>query len=220
MLTIILILSIFEGCTSPNHIEGSYTNVFFGVAGDEFKFSEEPKKFEYYSRTEGVLRAYSSGTWKQDKRSLFLRGYDNKNINVLDVESTVKNNPNENRDEIVVQYKDNHSDTFTKVDVVINGNLQIRIPGDTAFFVDAGVRTLRVKSYLAHEGLLLATPPVIDTLYSLEIKMADPGKYKSILLKPKVDEKDFYRVKFTDTLTLKNRRTLLWHNKQFKKLKE
>jgi len=220
-LLIIFILSIFESCTSTNHIQGSYNNVYFGIAGEKFTFFKEPNKFEYYSSTEGALKAYSSGTWKQDKRSIFLSGYDNKNINILNIKNNVKDYPNDNRDKIVVHYKVDPLDIFTKVDVIVNRTFQIRISDDTAFFVDNAVRTLLIKSYLAHqEDQLYRTSPLIDTLYSPEIKIADPDKHKLILLKVNVAQKDFYRVKLIDTLTVKNRRILLWHNKEFKKIKE
>lgn len=149
-----------------------------------------------------------------------MKGFNDNNIDVLNVESKVEDHPNENRNKIVVRYKDDPLDTFTKVDVIVNGSSKVRISGDTAFFTNAAIRTLQVKSYLVHEGLLLGTPPQIDTLNSPKIEVSDSSKYKVILLKFDVAHNAFYRTKLTDTLIIKNSRTLMWHNKEFKKIRE
>lgn len=189
--TVVFMILFFEGCIPAAQVKGRYTNVFAGVTGEELRFSQEPKKFEYYFRTEGALKSYSSGTWKQDKKVIFLNGFDDKNINALNIESNVEYLPNENRDKIVIQYKDEVLDTFTKVDVIVNGNPRVRIQGDTTYFTDEAVRKLQIKSYLVHEGLLLGTSTTIDTLYSPEMEVAISTKHKKILLKLSISRNHF-----------------------------
>jgi hypothetical protein len=208
VITIAFVVSIFGGCASTAHISGRYTNASAEVAGEEFRFIQEPNKFEHYSRTEGGVKSYSSGTWMQKKKAIILNGFDDKNINVLKVESKVEDYPNENKNEIVVQYKDDPLDTFTKVDIIVNGSSKVRVTGDTAFLT-APIITLQVKSYLVHEGILLGTPPHIDTLYSPEIKFNNRNEYKRIFLNFGVTQTEFYRAKLTDTMVVKNSRTLI-----------
>jgi len=97
---------------------------------------------------------------------IFLNGLADSNVNVINMESKVEDAPNETSDNIEIQYKDDPLDPFTKVDIVVNESVGIRIPGDTAYFTNAVIRTLQIKSYLAHEGGLLGTPPHLDTLFS------------------------------------------------------
>ncbi|MFX1706511.1 hypothetical protein PV783_21260 [Chitinophaga sp. CC14] len=218
--TLIFVFLFIEACTSAGQVRGRYTNVFADLTVDELRFSQESNKFDYYSRTEGALKGYSLGTWKQNNRTIFLNGFNDKNINILDVESKVEDYSNENKDRIVVQYKNDPLDTFTKVDIVVNGGSGTRVSGDTTYFVDAIVKTLQVKSYLVHEGLLLGAPTYIDTLYSPGIEMGNLNGHKKILLSLNVAQRDFYRIKVTDTLFIKNRHTIIWRKKQFKKTRE
>ena len=221
LITITFVVLIYESCTPTTHVNGRYTNVFAGgVAGEEFKFIRKPNTFEYYSRTEGAVKNYSWGTWAQNKKTIFLNGLNDKNINLLNIESSVQDNQYENKSKIVVQYKDDPLDTFTKLEVVLNENSKVWILGDTTFFTDEAIRTLQVKTYLIHENLLLRTPPCIDTLYSPIIKVSDPDKRSIILLKINVTQKDFYRTQLTDTLDIKNGHTLIWRKKEFKKIKD
>lgn len=211
---------VFQKCTSITHVSGRYSNVYAEIAGQEFKFTQAPNKFEYCSRTEGMVRGFSAGTWIQNKRAILLSGFDKKNINLLDVESKTENYSGGNRDKILVRYRDNPLDTFIKVDLIINEIFKVRILGDTTFNTDE-INTLQVKSYLAHEGVLLGTPPKIDTLYSTVIKASNAnGQHKVISLNVDVEQKDFYRLKFADSLTVKDSRTLIWHNQEFKKIKQ
>ncbi|RAJ83445.1 hypothetical protein CLV59_103413 [Chitinophaga dinghuensis] len=213
-------LLLLGGCISTAHVQGTYTNVYAEVAGVEFKLCQEPNKFEYYSRTEGSVTDYSSGTWQQDKKSIFLHGFDDKNIKVLNVESKVEDSPNENDDKIVVNYKGNPYDTFIKVDILINGCFHSRITGDTIHSTDKVVRTLQVKSYMMHDGFGFVAPPHIDTLYSPEIVLTNPNNRKRILLKINVAHKDYYRSSFTDTLIVKSKHTLEWRGQKFRKLRD
>lgn len=219
IIAIALGFFFFEGCISAGHVNGTYTNVYAGIAGSELRFSRESGKFEYYARTERMVRNYSAGTWMQHKKTIFLNGFDDNNTNVLNVESKVEDAPNENKDKIEVQYRDEPLDTFIKVDVIVNEGPGIRIPGDTTYFTEAAVRTLQIKSYFSHEGILLGNPAHIDTLYSPRIEVANADKHRKILLKLNVDFSDFYRVTLKDTLTVKNRRTLVWGKGTFKKLR-
>lgn len=221
-LQIIAIAFVFffsEGCVSTVHVKGTYTNVYAGIAGSELSFSQEPDKFKYYYRTEGRVREYSFGTWRQNKKMIILNGLADSSINVINIESKIEDDPNENRDRIEIQYKDEPLDPFTKVDIVVNDSAGVRIPGDTAYITDAVIRTLQVKSYLVHEGVLFGAPPHLDTLFSPRIEVSNRGKHKRILLKFNVDHNDFYRVRLIDTLTVKNRRTLVWGKRAFKKLR-
>jgi hypothetical protein len=219
IITFFVIL-IFEKCTSVAHINGRYSNVYAEIARQEFKFTQAPNTFEYYATTEGMIRRFSFGAWMQNKKAILLNGFDDKNINVLNVEGKAESYSDGNRDKIIVQYKDNPLDTFIKVDLIVNGVFKVRLPGDTTFLTDA-INTLQVKSYFVHEGFSLGAPSSIDTLYSTEIKVGNmSSQHKMISLKFDVEQKDFYRIKFTDSLTVKNNRTLIWNNKEFKKIKQ
>ena len=221
VIAVFFISLIFQKCTSIAYISGRYSNVYVDIAGQEFKFTQAPNKFEYYSRTEGMVREFSSGTWIQNRRTILLNGFDDKDISVLNVENKVEEYPNENRDKFVVKYVDDPLDTFTKVDVIINGYYKIRVSGDTTFFSDMTNTTLQVKSYLSHEGVLLGTNPRVDTLYSPEIEIGSSnGKHKVVFLKFDLSQNSFYRTRLTDTLAVKNNSTLLWHKKVFKKIRE
>jgi len=57
-----------EGCISAVHVKGTYANVYAGIAGEKLDFSQQPGKFEYVYRTEGGIRNYSFGTWRQQER--------------------------------------------------------------------------------------------------------------------------------------------------------
>jgi hypothetical protein len=219
IIVIAFALFFSEGCVSTVLDKGAYTSGYAGIAGEKLNFSQESGKFEYAYRTELGIRNYSFGTWKQHKKMIFLDGLADSNINVINVESKVEDDLNETRDKIEIQYKDEPLDTFTKVDIIVNESTGVRIPGDTAYFTDAVTRTLQVKSYLFHDGVLFGTPPRLDTLFSPLITIPNTGKHKRILLKFNVEHHDFYRVRLTDTLTVKNRRTLVWGKRIFKKLR-
>lgn len=221
IVTITFVFLIYESCTPINYVNGKYTNVFAGgEAGEELRFIRDTNIFEYYYRTEGAIKNYSRGTWVQNKKSIYLNGYNEGNINQLNIESKFQDYPDESKSKIVVQYKSDPIDTFTKVEILWDENSKVQILGDTAFVVDGAIRTLRVKSYLAYKGLLLRTSPCIDTLYSPIVKVIDPYKSKMILLSIHVAKSDFYRVKLTDTLSQRNSTTLLWGKKEFKKIRE
>jgi hypothetical protein len=213
-----LIVLNFENCSTTSQVSGRYSNVYAEIAGVEFKFTQAPNTFEYRATTEGAVRLFSSGTWKQSKKTVLLNGFDERNINVLNVESKTEDYSDDSRDKVVVQYKDNPLDTFIKVDLIIDGVFKVRIPGDTTFFADA-INMFQVKSYLVHEGFSLGGPPSIDTLSTTEIKVSNTSS-KIVLLKFDVAQNDFYRIKLTDTLTVKNNRVLKWHKTEFKKIRD
>jgi hypothetical protein len=206
------------GCSSAFNINGRYVHVFAEVSGEELRFSQGNNAFQYYSKTEANLREYSAGTWILKNKKIFLNGFEEKNINVLQVESMIENSSANNMDKIMIQYNDNVLDTFTKVDLIINEVVKIRIHGDTSFFTEA-INTLQIKSYLVYTGILFTTHPKIDTLYSDKMNFAN-NKSKTVSLKVDVDQIDFYRAKLLDTLTIKNSRTLMWHKRKFKRIKE
>lgn len=218
-MPIALGLFFLGGCTSATHVSRRYTHVFAEIAGEELIFSRTGK-FEYYTTTERGVRGYSSGAWQQAKRVIFLNGFDDKNINALNVESRVEAYSDRSKDMLVVQYEDDPLDTFIKVDVVVNEGAAIRIPGDTTCFSDAAITTLQIRSYLVHEGILLGNPARIDTLYSSRMEVSNNGRHNKIQLKFSVDLKDFYRIKLTDSLTLKNGRTLRWGKRELRKIRE
>jgi hypothetical protein len=215
-----LIVLIFENCSTTAQVSGRYSNVYAEIAGVEFRFTQAPNTFEYRATTEGTVRLFSTGTWKQNKKTILLNGFNERNINVLNVDSNTLDYSDDSRDKVVVQYRDNPLDTFIKVDLIVNGVFKVRLPGDTTFLTDA-INTLQVKSYLVHEGLLLGAPPSIDTLFSTEIKVGNASsRHKMMWLKFDVTQQDFYRVKLTDTITVKNNRILKWHTKEFKKIRD
>lgn len=218
IIAIAFALFFSEGCISTVPIKGTYTSGYAGIVGEELNFFQGPGKFEYAYRTELGIRNYSFGTWRQHKKSIFLYGLADSNINVINIESKFEDDPNEIRDKIEIQYKDEPLDTFTKVDIITNEDARVRIPGDTAYFTDAVIRTLQVKSYMVFDGMW-GSPALLDTLYSPRIAIPNTGKHKRILLKFNVDHNDFYRIRLTDTLTIKNRRKLIWGKRTFKKLR-
>ena len=220
VIKVVFYCLVFTGCASIVHVNGRYTNVFSGIGGEEFRFSREPDRYEFYSRAEGGIRRYSAGTWSQNKKVIFLNGFDDKSINHLDVESKIEDYPNENGDKVIVQFNDDRLDTFTKVDIVVNKTSRIRVSGDSTFFSSLPIGIIQVQSYLVYNNLLPATPSRIDTLYSSEIEVRSAGKSKQIHLKFHVAYEDFYRDRIIDTLTVKDRRTLIWSNKEFRKMRE
>lgn len=68
----IFLMIIFQNCTSTKPIIGRYAYFFAGIAGEEIDFIQKPNTFEYYSKTEYGLMDYSSGTWTQYKKKIFL----------------------------------------------------------------------------------------------------------------------------------------------------
>lgn len=221
LLLFVFIIILFDNCTSTAPIQGRYAIVYWGIAGEEFKLDPQTSKFDFISRTEGIIREYSAGTWTRNKKTVFLNGFEYNNIKVLEVENKIEEDPNASGNKIVVQYQDDPLDTFIKVDLIINERFKVRIPGDTTFYTESDIRMLQVRTYLGYEGFLLGAPPKIDTLYSPTLEVSNrSNNHKVALLSFKVDWKDFYRVKLTDTLTVKNNRTLLWGKSALKKVKE
>src|SRR5690606_38837167 len=152
-------------------------------------------------------------------KTIILNGFDEKNLNVLNIVSKVEISPIISTNNIIVKYNENSPDTFTKVDIIINGNSGVPISADTAFFVNE-VRTLLVKTYLSHDGYLLRNPYHIDTVYSPEISVDDEYPNKKIFLTININRDDFYRIPLVDTLTIKNKNTLLKRNYKFKKIRK
>ncbi len=220
VINIVLYCLVLTGCASVVRVNGRYANVFSGIAGEEFRFSRESNRFEFYSRTEGRIRSYSAGTWRQNKKVIFLNGFDDKNINVLNIESNIEDYPNDRGDKVIVQFNDDRLDTFTKVDIIVNKTNRIRVSGDSTFFSNTPIGTIQVQSYLVHNNLLPGTPARIDTIYSSEIQVRSEGKSKQVLLKFYISYRDFFRDTIVDTLTVKNSRTLIWCNKEFAKMRE
>lgn len=215
----IFLITIFQNCTSTKPIIGRYTYSFAGIAGEEIDFIQNPNTFEFYSRTEYGLQDYSSGTWTQCKKKIFLFGFNESNLKILDVKCKIEESFDQSRDKVVVQYRDEPLDTFTKVDIIVNGSYNVRIPGDTTFLTDASIRTLQVKSYLVHEGISFGNAPRVDTLYSRKIEVSNTGsRNKMIFLKFDVDQRAFYRSRLSDSLMVKNNRTFKWRKAEFKKL--
>lgn len=219
VVSALLIVTFIQSCAPSGRITGRYTNVVAGIAGEELRFVNNPNKFDYYSRTEGVIKSYSSGTWNRNQGTIFLNGYDDRNLNTLNVERKVEHYFSGDRDKIVVQYKGDPLDTITKVQIIVNETIVIPILTDTTFFTDKSINTLRIKSYLNYKGLLLATDPTVDTLYSQELGTDHLNGRKLILLKINVDKNYFYRTTLKDTLTIKNNRTVIWRNREFRRIK-
>jgi hypothetical protein len=214
----IYVSAILGGCATGSNISGRYTNVFAGIAGEEFTFNHASGTFVYYSRTEGSINNYSTGSWTQNNNTVIINGF-NENIKTLDVISNIGYQQNNSADQIEIRYNSDPLENALRVDVIINKAITIGIHGDTAFFTNTPIKTLQVKSYLALNRALPAARPRIDTLVSREIEVANPGEQKKkVSLKFDVSFKDFYRYKLTDTLTVKNNRTLIWDKRQFKKV--
>ena len=181
----------------------------------ELRFTESPNRFEYFVRGEMGLLQYSTGEWKSDKNKVYLTGFNDKDRNVLNVETAFANNLNSNGTQVEIFYSTGKAATYIKSVIVINDNTIYEIAKDTILSPEYKVATIQVKSYLSYEGLLSSSPK-IDTLYSQKIKV-DEAKDKKIILKFSVSSEDFFRTKLADTITVKNNHTLLYKKIKFKK---
>lgn len=210
----------FIGCAPVFRVEGDYSNASVkGIAGDAFRFTRAPDLFQYFSRVEGSTIRFSAGSWAKSKKKIFLHGFDDTHIALLNIETSVADNKLAGKDKIIIHYRSDSLDLFTKLELCLNANCHIQIFGDTVFFVDKGLKSLTFKSYLSHENILLRADPYIDTLYSPEIKIGSSEKYISAFFDVMVSQKDFYRINLSDTLIRKNERTLIWKKKEYKKIK-
>jgi len=203
-LTIIPAISILllANCKTSKQLNGSY--VYSNSI--ELRFTESPNRFEYFVRGEMGLLQYSTGEWKSDKNKVYLTGFNDKDRNVLNVETAFANNLNSNGTQVEIFYSTGKAATYIKSVIVIN---------DNTISPEYKVATIQVKSYLSYEGLLSSSPK-IDTLYSQKIKV-DEAKDKKIILKFSVSSEDFFRTKLADTITVKNNHTLLYKKIKFKK---
>ena len=205
----ILPVLLFENCNSPHNLSGKYINSYAGVSGEEIRFMQQPDKFEYFFRSEMGVLEYSTGSWIRNKNQIILNGFTDNNLKTLNVEDKITDNAG-NKSNVLIQYTTKSN--IVKAEVIINDNAVTRISGDTTFFFDFKIKTVQVKSYLSYSGLL-SSPPKIDTLYSSRINISGSSESKNIVLKFTVHPYDFARVKFNDTLTVKNSRTLYQKNK-------
>lgn len=205
----VLTILLFENCSSVHHLYGKYTNSYAGVSGEEIRFMQHPNRFEYYLRSEMGILEYSTGNWIRNKNQVILNGFTDSNIKALDVGNIITDNA-DNNDKVLIQYT--KTSGLVKSDVIINDNAVVRVSSDTTFFSELKIKTVQIKSYLSYTGLL-SSPPKIDTLYSLKIKVDNSSnKNKDVVLKFAVDLNDFARIKLTDTITVK-RNALLYHDK-------
>lgn len=198
-------------CTPYRDLNGDY---LYGNS-IEFRFAESPNRFKYYTKGEMGLLQYSTGEWKLSKNKVYLTGFTDKDINILNVESSVAANINSNGTKVQVIYATEKADAFIRSVVVVNNDSSYEIAKDTILAPEYTVKTIQIKSYLSYQGLL-SSPPRIDTLYSRKI-MIDGEKGNAITLKFSVNPEDFVRIKFIDTITVKNNRTLLYNNIRLKK---
>jgi hypothetical protein len=203
-----LVLSLLS-CTTYKPLNGSYT---YGNS-IEFKFTESPNRFEYFSTSEMGLLEYSTGEWKLEKSKVYLLGFTNNNLKILKVESTIGKNNDDDRTKISINYtNDEPANHFIRTDIMINDSVAYPISKDTLLQPNFRSRTLQVKSYLSYKGLLSSNPK-IDTLFSPKMKVDFNNVDKTVILKIKVNLKDFARTKLTDTLKIVNNHTLLYFDK-------
>jgi hypothetical protein len=207
--TIATLSLLFLGqCTSMKQLNGTYSN----GNNIEFKFSGSAKEFEYFLKGEMGTLQYSSGKWELEKDKLHLFGFNDSDIKTLDVKSTIKENVGSNGTKIEIHYNTDNAATYIKSLVLVNDSNAYIITKDTILYLVYKVETIQAKSYLSYTGLLSSSPK-IDTLYSSKINVGNGNsENKNIILKFAVHPYDFVRVKLTDTLTVKNSRTL-YHDK-------
>ncbi|HVU96981.1 MAG TPA: hypothetical protein VHE34_17245 [Puia sp.] len=182
----------------------------------ELRFTENPNRFEYYTRGEMGLLQYSTGEWKRNKNKVYLTGFTDKDVNMLNVESAVAKSINSNDTQVQIFYSRDKAAPYIKSVVIINDNAIYKIAKDTILAPEYKVETIQAKSYLSYEGLL-SSPPKVDTLYSRKIRI-DDAQGKTIMLKFSVNSKDFVRTTLADTIEVKNNRTLLYNKIKLKKI--
>jgi len=212
-ISTILAILLLTRC-SNKHISGSYAHGYKGISSHEFVFVEQPKKFEYYLRTESGVFEYSVGNWNQNKKRIILYGFNDNNIKALNVENKVADNTG--NDKVLIQFSP--SSDMIKANVVINNNIVVPVARDTTLVYNGRIAAIQIKSYLSYSGLL-SWQPKIDTLYSSVINTGSTRSDKLITLKFVVNPEDFVRTKLVDTLTIKNNHTLLWRNLKLRKIK-
>jgi len=192
-----LLLLQFIACTQVKELNGIYAN-----GGAEYRFDQVTKKFEYTSRGEMGILAYSSGSWVIKNNKVELSGFTASNLKYLDVETRKSNG-------ISINYVTDTFVNYIKTVAVINDSLTLFVNKDTVFTPAFQSRVIQVKSYLYTPGFLLSGSHPIDTLCSSKINITDNSTALNIVVHPK----DFARVQFTDTLTIKNKNTLFSKNK-------
>lgn len=209
IIIFILTILLFENCNSIHHLNGRYANSYAGVSGEEIRFMQQPKRFEYYLRSEMGILEYSTGSWVRNKNRIILNGFTDSNIKTLNVENKITDNA-DNKSKVLIQFTT--TSNLIKADVVINDNVVVRVSSDTAFFYNVKIKTIQIKSYLSYTGLLSSSPK-IDTLYSSKIEVDNcSNKNKDVALKFVVNPNDFARTKLTDTITVK-KNALLYQDK-------
>lgn len=213
--TIIPILSLLflVQCTNTKQLSGTYSN----GNNIEFKFSDSPKEFEYFFRSEMGILQYSNGKWELEKDKMYLFGFNDGNVKTLDVKSEIDKNMHSSGTRIEIHYNTDNAATYIKSLVLVNNINTYIITKDTVLSPDYTVKTIQIKSYLSYSGLL-SSRPKIDTLYSSKINVSNESvEHKNIILKFAVHPYDFVRVKLTDTLTVRNRRTMYDNKTKLKK---
>ncbi len=200
----VLSLLFFAQCASTDQLNGTYSD----TKSIEFKFNDSTKMFEYFLRSEMGVLQYSKGGWESYDDKVYLLGLTDNNIKKIDVESVINKNVSSNRTHVEVHCNSDNAVTNIKSIVFINDDKTYVVAKDTVFSLDYKVEVIQVKSYLSYSGLL-SSAPKIDTLYSSRINVSsESNEGKSIVLNFVVHPYDFARVKFADTLTVKNNRTL------------
>jgi hypothetical protein len=218
----VVIFFVFCGCNGTQNISGTFVRSYGKVIGGmEFKITKEPNEFYYEESGDMGLAEQSKGGWIRNGSKLVLSGYNDQNINLLEIKTDFKENTANLPDMITVQYHRDIFDTSIKVDLWINNEIKVRISGDTSLAMESEVKNLRIKSYLEHNGFSYGNPIRIDTLYSsiIDVNSAE-NRSNEINIKFDVDLASFYRVKLSDTLIIKSKKVLQWHNALFKKQKK
>lgn len=208
-----LSLLFFAQCTTINKLSGTYTD----TNNMEFKFNDSNKKFEYFFRSGMGVLQYSKGNWQINNHKLYLQGLSDQNIKMIDVECAINNNVNGGKTQVELHWSNDEAVNNIRSAIVINNNKIYMASRDTVFTLDYIVEVIQVKSYLFYSGLL-SSPPKIDTLYSSKINISRGNESKNLVLKFTVHPYDFARIKFSDTLSVKNNRTLYLNKTRLKKV--
>lgn len=220
LIVITLLLAVlFGSCMHGKHAAGNYVSDYSNLSSGAFSFSNA-NKFKYYYSTVAGLLDYSSGTWGQKGRKIYLNGFDDQSIKMLSVESKIEYGAYENRDKIIVKYNGFPLDTFTKIDVLINGISKTFNLGDTILYSDLPVKTLQIKAYSMSSGMLRSTPSHIDTLYSPELKVSSDHTHNELLLMFSLVPEDFFRIRLQDSLKMKSRHVLIWRKMKLKRTRK
>lgn len=194
----IFILTIISCNSTREPLNGKYGKIN-KESNYWFSFEKKDSGFEYFLKGEWGILQYSKGKWSKNGKYLYLMGYTDKNLKLLDV--NYQTQPAE-KTQLDINCNTINAPIFT--DIIINDTIIYRIKKDTVLMPKFNVKVIQVKSYLVFDGML-PIKPLIDTLVSVR-KEIDNSSDKQISLNYFVKPEDFVRVVLSDTLLMNNKK--------------